>query len=65
MVVLDIEKTLLQNKLEKTKEIFPWYKYYCLKDNIDSIKDLPLMTQKILEEHYYDKEEGHGYSVYI
>lgn len=65
MVMLDDEKILLQNKLERINEIFPWYKNYCLKDNINSIKDLPLMTQKILEEHYYDKEEGHGYSVYM
>lgn len=65
MVILDDEKTLLQNKLEKINEIFPWYKNYCLNDKIDSIKDLPLMTQKILEEHYYDKMDGCGYSVYM
>lgn len=65
MVMLDEEKTLLQNKLEKIYEIFPWYKNYCPNDKIDSIKDLPLMTQTILEKHYYDKMEDYGYSVYM
>lgn len=65
MDLLYQDRELLKKKVREVKKMFPWYEQLCENAEIDNIKDLPLMTQKVLEENYYDKLDGNGYSVYM
>lgn len=46
----------LRKKVAETIDIFPWYRKYLRTEveQIDSILELPFITSKMLEEHYYN-----------